>query len=216
MVRVDYHDQPTNLGRKTRRLNSGRGSAKQRTDYGRGPFCYTRCWRKGDLLHVVAAKKPRVTVGRSEYVDLPEWGIADLLAKVDTGARTSALHVEDLERLPGNRVAFHVIVSRAKSGHSVRVEADVVKWARVRSSSGHYSTRCFVRTRARLGAIEKEIELSLDSRDKMNYRMLLGRKALAKDFVVDVAKQHALRKGPAPLRDGASHARKQKQIGEAP
>lgn len=147
---------------------------------------------------MTAAKKPKTVVGRSEYVDLPDWGIDNLLAKVDTGARTSALHVEDLRRLPGNRVAFRVILSRSKKGRSVHVEADVVKWARVRSSSGHFSMRCFVRTRARLGDIEKDIELSLDSRDKMNYRMLLGRKALAKDFIVDVAKQHALR------RDGAT------------
>lgn len=162
------------------------------------------------------AKKPKTVVGRSEYVDLPDWGIRDLLAKVDTGARTSALHVEDLERLPGNRVSFRVILSRSKSGRSVRVEADVVKWAKVRSSSGHFSTRCFVRTRAKLGAIEKEIELSLDSRDKMNYRMLLGRKALAKDFVVDVAKQHALRKG-IPGRDGAKRRVKPKKTaGGAP
>lgn len=145
---------------------------------------------------MAAAKKPKTTVGRSEYIDLPDWGIRDLLAKVDTGARTSALHVEDLRLLPGNRVAFRVILSRSKKSRTVDVEADIVKWAKVRSSSGHYSTRCFVRTRAKLGDIEKEIELSLDSRDKMNYRMLLGRKALAKDFVVDVAKQHALRKPP--------------------
>lgn len=163
---------------------------------------------------MTAQKKPKLTVGRSEYVDLPDWGIRNLLAKVDTGARTSALHVEDLERLPGNRVAFRVILTRSQKGRSVHVEADVVKWAKVRSSSGHYSTRCFVRTRAKLGAFEKEIELSLDSRDKMNYRMLLGRKALAKDFVVDVAKQHALRKA-IPTRDGTpKRVRKSKTFGD--
>lgn len=162
------------------------------------------------------AKTPKTTVGRSEYIDLPEWGIHDLLAKVDTGARTSALHVEDLQRLPGNRVGFRVILSRSKKSRSVHVEADVVKWAKVRSSSGHYSMRCFVRTLAKLGDVEKEIEISLDSRDQMNYRMLLGRKALAKDFVVDVAKQHALRKGHS-VRDGAGkRARRTKTVGDAP
>lgn len=165
---------------------------------------------------VAAAKKPKTVIGRSEYIDLPEWGIQDLLAKVDTGARTSALHVEDLRRLPGNRVAFRVILSRSSKGRSVDVEADVVKWAKVRSSSGHFTTRCFVRTRARLGAIDKDIELSLDSRDLMNYRMLLGRKALAKDFVVDVGKQHALRKGLS-IGDGAKkRVHKSNTPGDAP
>ena len=49
-------------------------------------------------------------VGRSEYVAFPEWGIAGLHAKIDTGARTSALHVEDLEVLPDGRVRFHVML----------------------------------------------------------------------------------------------------------
>lgn len=153
-----------------------------------------------------AAKKTKLTIGRSEYVDLPDWGIRKLLAKVDTGARTSALHIEDLFPLPGNRVAFHVVLSRSKRAQSVRVEADVVKWAKVRSSNGHYSLRCFVKTRALLGSVEKVIELSLDSRAAMNYRMLLGRKALAKDFVVDVSKQHALgtARKPAKRKPGAA------------
>lgn len=139
----------------------------------------------------VKKSKKKATIGRSEYIDLPDWGIDRILVKIDTGARTSALHVEDLEEIEDGRVAFHVIVRKNPKEERMLVEADVVKWAKVMSSSGHYSRRCFVRTMARIGPIIKPIEISLDSREKMNYRMLLGRKALSPDFVVDVSKRHA-------------------------
>ena len=78
----------------------------------------------------------------------------------------------------------------------------------MRSSTGHYTVRCFVKTRIRLGPVEKEIELSLVSRERMLYRMLLGRRALARDFLVDVSRRRVLgervkakkkRKNPRPL-----------------
>src|SRR5690606_35737223 len=109
-----------------------------------------------------------------------------------TGARSSALHVEDLEELPDGRVRFSVVRSRREKRPPVVVVAEVVKWARVRSSTGQYRRRCFVRTRVRLGPVEKEIEISLVSREKMIFRMLLGRKALEHDFVVDVSRKNAL------------------------
>jgi hypothetical protein len=134
----------------------------------------------------------KVIVGWSEYVDFPQWDIAGLHAKVDTGARTSALHVEDLIVHNDGTVCFHVIMSRRYSHKRVRVCAPVLKWARVRSSTGHYTMRCFIKTRVRIGPVEKDIELSLVSRERMVYRMLLGRKALEKDFLVDVSRRRAL------------------------
>jgi len=139
-----------------------------------------------------AARRPKVVIGWAEDVDLPEWGISCLRAKVDTGARTSALHVEDLAVLADGRVRFHVVVNRKHPRKPVAVCAPVVKWGRVRSSTGHYTMRCFVKTRVRIGNVEKIIEVSLVSREKMQYRMLLGRTALGKDFLVDVSKRHAL------------------------
>jgi len=133
--------------------------------------------------------QPKVIIGRSEYIDLPDWGVKGLHAKVDTGALTSALHVESLEVLPDGYVRFDVILSKKKREKRVHMVAPVLKWKRVRSSSGHYSRRCFVATRLRLGAVEKVIEVSLVSREEMIYRMLLGRQALEKDFLVDVGKR---------------------------
>ncbi len=133
-------------------------------------------------------KKPskKTVIGWSEYIDLPDWKIIGLKAKIDTGARTSALHVEDIEKLPGNKVRFHVVLSRKKP-RRIAVIAKVVKYARVRSSTGEYKHRYFVKTKLRMGAVEKEIDVSLVSREDMMFRMLIGRKALEKDFVVDVS-----------------------------
>jgi hypothetical protein len=128
----------------------------------------------------------RPVIGWTEYVDLPEWGIRGLRAKVDTGARTSALHVENVEELPGGRVRFEVVLHRRSRDRRVRVEARVQRRGRVRSSSGHFTTRVFVATRLRLGPHEHPIELNLVEREHMIHRMLLGRSALAGRYLVDV------------------------------
>lgn len=138
----------------------------------------------------------KLIVGWSEYIDLPDWKINGLKAKVDTGARTSALHVEDIEKIPGNKVRFHVVLSRKKP-RRIGVIAKIAKQARVRSSTGEYKMRYFVTTTLRLGTVEKEIELSLVSREKMLFRMLIGRKALEKDFLVDVSHRSMTRERPA-------------------
>jgi len=137
-------------------------------------------------------------IGRSEYLDLPDWHINGLLAKVDTGARNSALHVEHLVELADNKVVFSVVLNNGERKKVKRITAEVLRWGRVKSSSGHYNTRCFVRTQIKIGPVCKEIEISLDGREDMNYRMLLGRSALRGDFVVDVGKQNVF--GLRPVR----------------
>lgn len=131
-------------------------------------------------------------IGWTEFIDFPEWHIAGLKAKVDTGARTSALHVEDLVLHDDGWVTFDVVLHRHHHDRRRTVRTRIVKVARVRSSSGHYSERCFVQTRIRIGRVEKEIEFSLVSRDTMIFRMLLGRKALEHDFWVDASRRNLL------------------------
>lgn len=137
---------------------------------------------------------PRTVIGWSEFADFPQWGIRRLKAKVDTGARTSALHVENLELLRGGFATFEVVHGTRKNPRTKHVTARVIRQSRVRSSTGEYTKRCFVRTTIRLGDIEKEIEISLVSREKMLFRMLIGRKALEHDFLVDVSKKVVLTK----------------------
>jgi hypothetical protein len=133
---------------------------------------------------------PLPVIGWTEVVSLPDWKIGAVVAKTDTGARTSALHVDDLEVLPQGMVRFHVVLARRPRRRVVEVVAPIIKWARVRSSTGEYRTRCFVSTRLRLGNVEKEIEVSLVSREGMTFRMLLGRKAIEQTFLVDVSRRY--------------------------
>jgi len=136
-------------------------------------------------------------IGWSEYVDLPEWGITTLKAKTDTGARTSALHVENLCRLSDGRLRFEVIHGTRKAPQKTEVTAHPTKWARVRSSNGHYAHRYFITTRLRVGPVERDIEISLVSRERMLFRMLLGRKALDKVFLVDPGRRTVLSEKPS-------------------
>lgn len=138
----------------------------------------------------------RTVIGWSEPVDFVRWGIRGLNAKVDTGARTSALHVENVEFLPEGYVRFDVVLSRKNSHRRKSVTARISRWGRVRSSTGHYTERCFVKTKVRIGPVVKNIEVSLISRERMIYRMLIGREALNSDFLVDVSHRsvHAPRK----------------------
>ncbi len=139
---------------------------------------------------------PSQTIGWAEYIDFPEWGIDGVKAKVDTGARSSALHVENLEQIDALHVAFDVIYSRRAPFKTKRVKAEVLKWAKVRSSTGHYQKRCFVKARIQIGEASHEIEISLVSREKMLFRMLLGRKALEHAFLVDVSRRNLLSQSP--------------------
>ncbi|MFT5042352.1 MAG: hypothetical protein ACI8TX_003337 [Hyphomicrobiaceae bacterium] len=138
--------------------------------------------------------KEPVVIGWTEFIDLPEWGVSRLRAKVDTGARSSAIHVENLEELPRNRVRFDVIVHREKRDRHFHVTARITRKSRVRSSNGKTEARYFVTTTLRLGPVEREVEISLVDRGRMIHRMLLGRTALSGPFLVDVDRSMLLSK----------------------
>lgn len=127
-------------------------------------------------------------VGWNEHVDLPEWGITGIRAKMDTGARSSAIHVEEIRELPRDRVKFDVVLDR-EGGRHRHVTARVTRRARVRSSTGKLRRRIFVKTILRIGPVDIPVELSLVDREKMIYRMLIGRSALAGKFLIDVGSQ---------------------------
>jgi hypothetical protein len=138
--------------------------------------------------------EPRI-IGVAEFVDFPDWGVRGLSARIDTGARSSALHVENVELLSGSRVRFDVRLRRDDPEARVLVETKVSRRSPVRSSSGQAETRLFIKAHVRLGGREQQIEIGLVDRRHMLYRMLLGRSALEGRFLVDVTKRYAL--GPA-------------------
>ncbi len=127
-------------------------------------------------------------LGWRERVDLPEWGVRRILAKVDTGARTSSIHVEHIEEIGEGRVRFEVVVARVARGRPERtvvVEADLLRTSSVRPSTGRVQRRPVVEALVRIGPVERRVELSLVSREHMLCRMLLGRSALAGSALVD-------------------------------
>lgn len=134
----------------------------------------------------------KTLIGWSEHISFPEWNIVGLDVKIDTGARSSALHVEELKIYKSGKARFEVVMDEHHPLDRVPVTAPILKWGMVRSSNGLYTKRCFVRASARIGPIEKMIDISLVSREKMVFRMLLGRKALQHDFIVDVSRRNLL------------------------
>lgn len=132
---------------------------------------------------------PPIVIGWREPVALPEWGIARLKAKADTGARTSAIDVDRFELLPGDRVRFALVVDRDQPDRRIAIETAVVRTARVRSSLGIMHERPIVRTTMHLGGIDKTIEIGLVCRKNMLCRMLLGRKALSPEFHIDPSRR---------------------------
>jgi hypothetical protein len=127
----------------------------------------------------------KTLIGWREYVSLPEWRLTRIKAKADTGARTSAIDVAEVIEIGEDRVRFEVVVNRNKPDQHVWVETDIVRKTRVKSSFGATHDRLIVQTLIRVGGIEKAIELSLVSRKNMLCRMLLGRKALEPELIVD-------------------------------
>lgn len=124
-------------------------------------------------------------IGWREWVCLPGLGIPRLKAKVDTGARTSALHAYGVERLDERRIRFHVHPHQHDHEASVCAEAELVDERLVRSSSGLAELRPVVRTLLELGGQRFEVEFTLTDRALLGFRMLLGREALRRRFVVD-------------------------------
>jgi len=127
----------------------------------------------------------RLVIGALEAIDIPAWGVFGLDARVDTGAQTSALHVENLRELGGGRVAFDVRLKPRGKGATTSVVAAVARRGQVRSSNGGLAARLFVAARLQLGPVLRRVEVGLVDRRRMTYRMLLGRSALAGYFLVD-------------------------------
>lgn len=152
----------------------------------------------------VAGSEDKSVIGWREVVALPDWGIEGIIAKIDTGARTSALHVENLRELPGNRVAFEVVLSRDDPDQRVPIESDLVRVTRIRTSTGHRQQRYVVSTTIRIGRHRRRVEVSLVRRHRMLCRMLLGRRALD-GFLVDAAVKYLQGKRPKrPSKTGPS------------
>ncbi len=127
-------------------------------------------------------------IGWREWLSLPALGIPAIKAKVDTGARTSALHTfhtETFRHRGGLFIRFRVHPVQRRADVEVTCTAPVLDRRQVSDSGGHRETRYVVETPVQLGEKEWTIELTLTDRDSMLFRMLLGRTAIGGRFLVD-------------------------------
>jgi hypothetical protein len=129
----------------------------------------------------IVRRRRAVTVGWCETVALPELGVARLAAKIDTGARTSALHA-----------AFRVIGDEVELRHR---RVPLRGWLTIRDSGGHAERRPVIETMLALGKVVRRVRLTLTHRGDMRFPMLVGRSALGPGVMVDPSRKNLLRRG---------------------
>lgn len=142
---------------------------------------------------VKRARSNLPVIGWREWVGLPELGIRAIKAKVDTGARSSSLHaseVQEFERDGKVWVRFCLHPCQRNSREVVQTEAIVLDSRAVRTSSGKVSIRPLIVTNVELLGAVWPVELTLSNRDEMGFRMLLGRQAFRRRFLVDAGKSY--------------------------
>lgn len=133
-------------------------------------------------------KKEKTTIGWREFISLPDLGVDSIKVKVDTGARTSSIHVSEVKIITRgeNEYAHFVVHPKQKSAKpEVKAKAKVIEHRKVTSSTGHASVRPVIKTKMVIGGKKREIELTLVNRDMMGFRMLLGREAVRGEYIID-------------------------------
>ncbi len=126
-------------------------------------------------------------IGWREWLALPQLGLDAIKAKIDTGARSSSLHVASIEEYQRDGCAWlRFLVATGRRGAGlVACEALAHDRREVTDSGGHTTSRWFIRTQVCLGGISWETEINLTNRRNMLFPMLLGRSALRGRFSVD-------------------------------
>jgi hypothetical protein len=149
----------------------------------------------------MAKQKQLMTLGWREWVSLPDLGLPHIKAKVDTGARTSAIHAFALntyEKGGEERVEFRMHPNQKDVETVVVCDAAVIDKRVVTDSGGHKEERLVIETTLQIGGHEWPIEATLTSRDDMLFRMLIGRTAMKGRAVVNPGRSYVVGKPPEP------------------
>jgi hypothetical protein len=133
-------------------------------------------------------------VGWRESVSLPQFKLIDIKAKIDTGAKTSALHADDIEFITIKGKKFVRFSIETEDGKKKHIEARFLDEREIKSSTGQKTIRPVVKTTIRMGKSEFEIEITLINRDLMGFKMLIGREALNGRFLINPARSYLLKK----------------------
>lgn len=142
-------------------------------------------------IKLIKPLKKYPILGWREWVILPQLGIDKIKAKIDTGARTSALHAFALEPFTENginRIRFSIHPLQHNTDLVINCVADVIDKRIVTDSGGHEEERFVIATPITIGGQTWTIEITLTERETMLFRMLLGRSALRKRFIVNPAR----------------------------
>ncbi len=132
----------------------------------------------------------KIIIGALETCDLPELQIFDLQIRVDTGAKTSSLHVDDIkkERREGKLgVVFTLHPDIYDIDNITQCWAPISDVRRIKSSNGAVDQRLVIKTKMVMSTVTKQIEITLSNRSDMSYLMLLGREGIGEDFLVDAS-----------------------------
>lgn len=128
-------------------------------------------------------------IGWREWAAFPDLGVQHIKAKIDTGARSSALHAFDIQCYTTKsgilRAKFILHPLQRNNKYCIPCHADVIDQRYVKSSSGQQELRITILTNLQLGTRIWPIEITLTNRDTMGFRLLIGRTALRKKFLVD-------------------------------
>ena len=142
-------------------------------------------------------RKPKApsVIGWREWVSLPQLGVETLRAKIDTGARTAALHafgLETFERDGMTFARFAVHPNHRKPGPAVVAEAPILDERSVKNSGGIAEERFVIATRIVIGTHKFNAEVTLSRRDEMGFPMLLGRQTIRRRFLVDPGRSYLI------------------------
>lgn len=125
-------------------------------------------------------------IGVLETIDLPDLGLTGITTRIDTGAQTSALHVDHIQpRKRGGKIDFEFHPDFHGVEDTIKCTALVHDSRWIKSSNGERERRYVIKTTAVMGELSWEIELTLTDRSSMNHLMLLGREAMKEGILVN-------------------------------
>lgn len=142
-------------------------------------------------------------IGWREWIMFPDWDYFTIKVKVDTGARTSSLHVVNLkyfEREAKRWVTFEIYPWQKSKEDKIKVSAPVKFFKNVKSSSGCMEKRPVIMAKLKISDKIIETELNLSNRSTMGFRMLLGRAAIKKEFIVLPGRSYLGKKPNSEIR----------------
>jgi len=134
-----------------------------------------------------------ITIGRIDKIDLPGMGLENIDAKIDTGARTSAIHCHEIysSEKDGKKVVHFKLLDPSHPDYNDKEYFfEDFHEKRVKSSSGHVEDRFVIKTKIKIFNKVYTTEFTLTNRKEMTFPILLGRKLLKKRFIVDVSEKN--------------------------